>query len=461
MTTTLDHTLKARLSAAIRLDQRACDYVPDDNPLAGHDLDDLRHEITVNAADQHPAVNMVAKTGEEGGLAHDLEGARFANRESAKQDRSAKRMRRARAMKAKHEDFDRIVNLPVQPSSEALAQAWQAVVHMLPIIERIATGKRRWAARFLGGLVDDVTQVVLEQMATALAKQDKFDLAVLVQAAEELGAQAERDGVPGDQMSEDERKERKTVAKARKWLMGMTNNRVRAVLADLYQSEENLRIENIELVGTVLANINGVGEDPMTANFKADRAAGFMGTQFRKPDGIDHTLLTAAVTAAITERGLDLLVEILLNPENRRSNGSVAWSQIAERVFLATPEADGNGAWLWDLVCKATAEHERVNMARGRAAMMHARNLFEWLPSMIASAVAAFDPHLIGWCPSRGRRAVMASDFELFYLGDEAEQRDLGAPALSYATVEDAVVALSETINLLTGDDLLSSVANA
>ena len=531
MTKTIDNTLGARLAAALNLRARATEYVPDDNPFAGKSVDDLA------SGAGYPAVNMAEKTS-GAAMAQALEEARTGEMRKAKDVTAAKRKAQQRAREAKRLAFEEVDLRDYRPEPERMTMAWRVVFPLVPIVTRIANGKKRWAERYLGGVVDDVAQVVLERMALMIAKQTRYDLALLIEAADELGAQAERKGVPGDQRTDEQRKHDKAKGRARKWLMGMVNNRVQGTLVDLYTESRNLRWDNLDIIATVMSSINGPGEDPLVGAHKASRAPGFLGTRFQRPDGIDQGLVATAINAAITERGLDPITEILLNEQNRRSNGSVAWSRIAEAVFLATP--GGKGEHLWDLVKRATEHHERPKRARADAVRMHVQNLFEWLPGFIVAVVDAMDPHAIGWStspayatddePTRGlatvrlisgasmvpapnrafdgttdeegnywpmtvgqpvgdavsaefreveevtvpwltrgsheRRAtrvqaVMASDFELFYLADDPEVRQPLQPALVYASVEEAVEALTRHLEVLTGSDMVNALVSA
>jgi hypothetical protein len=305
-------------------------------------------------------------------------------------------------------------------------------------------------------------------MALVLAKSDK-DLDLLEAAAQELGEQAKRTNrIPADQLTDDQRAERKRIGKARKWLMGVVNNRVMGALVDAYTSERNLRWDNIDLIATVMANINGPGGDPMVNAHKADRAPAFMGTRFQSPGGVDASLLATAINAAITERRLDRMVELLLN--HIRTDGSFPWSEKAEEVFMAAP--DGDGQWYWQAVVNATSGRnrdgkewamDRARKARGDAARTFVRNEFEWLPGFIVEVVEAFNPHAIAYPVKRNRwssqvRAVLASDFELFYLPDQPTERRMFGPVLRFADATEAARALLDHMAcLVTGEDLVRS----
>jgi hypothetical protein len=435
---------------------------PEDNPFAEHTLTELSHGL-MKGADNMPAVNMATKikvTGEnrdveniEDSPGYQMEAARFETAREGKADKSARRMAQARARADRRVEFDRIAESTVVPPQERMTAAWTAVLHLRPIILKIAKSKQRWANRLLGGNADDIPSLALEQTALALARQEKFDLDVIVEAAEQLGKS--ENGVPGNQtVDENDPAHLKSVRKARKWLMGMVNNRVMGAVVDSYTSQANLRWENIDIMATVMASINGVGDDPLSNRFKADRAPAFLGTRFQRPDGIDADLLAMAIGGAITAHGLDPLVEFLLDEDNRRTDGFMKWSECAEQIFLLTP--GGYGQWLWEQVSAQALDRR----SRGVAARNHVRNLFEWLPNLIGGVVESFDPHFIGWS-SVGRRAVMASDFELFYLPDMSTRAIL-QPALKFTTAREAAAMLHEHLACLTtGQDLVASVVDA
>lgn len=414
----------------------------EDNPLANASMKDLSHGVR-KGADNYPAVNMAAQA-PDSDAALSMEAARFAVADVGRQDKSARRMAQARARAARKVEFDKIADSPIIPAPERLQQAWLVTFHLVGIVGRIAKSKQRWANRLLGSNADDVPQMALERMALVLAKQTQFDLEVLQVAAEQLGKSK---NIPGDQtVDESDPKELKQIRKARKWLMGLCNNRVMGALADTYTSTNNLRWDNLDLITTVLSSISGVGDDPMTANFLVNKKPVMMSSRFQPPGGIDPNVLAMAVSAAITEHRLDPMVEFFLDDAHRRVDGAVKWSEFAEQVFMLTP--DGLGPWAWEQVVAATDHLGAKRKARGDAARRHARNLFGFLPGVITGAVDAFDPKLIGWS-TVGRRAVMASELEWYLPGrDElGERREPLEPALRYDSVGEAAAALLEHLH--------------
>lgn len=454
-------TIVASLTAAIEAREKAKIATSEENPLHGRDLKEVVNGASiVKSQDKYPAQNMTSQS--TAGYA--MEAARREAEEVAKIDKSTQRKAAQRARAARKVQFDAIAAAPVKPSKERLELAWRVVWPMDPIVRKIAVSKQRWAGRFLGNIADDVASNAIEAMVLVLAKSDR-DLAPLIVAADELGEKVRRtDQIPGDQLTDDERKDRKQRAKNRKWLMGMANNRVMGALVDAYTSVHNLRWDNLDMIGTIMANISGVGEDPMTARFKADRAPAFLGTRFCKPGGFDPNLLAVAISAGITERGLDAMTEIILNEDNRRVDGSMKWSACAESLFLATPEL---GEWIWDTVVAATEGHKNPRKSRAKAARTHVRNQFAWLPLLIVETVEAFDWRPIGFGQQPLVRseyrvnAVMASDFELIYMGEAPTPRKMLEPSLALPVGEAAQVLVETLGELLTGTDLINSLVNA
>ena len=108
---------------------------------------------------------------------------------------------------------------------------------------------------------------------------------------------------------------------------------------------------------------------------------------------------------------------------------------------------------------------DRARKARGDAARQFVRNEFAWLPGLIMEVIGSFDPHMIGWSmlgPGGRPNAVMASDFELYYLPDQPVVREQYQPVLRFADAGEAAEALIEHLALLTtGADLVKSVSNA
>lgn len=435
---------------ALALAERAKVTTPkaEENPFADKDVSDLLFGAGIlSSADQHPALDMTPKGGWR------MEQTRKAGLTAGKADKSAKRMRANRSRAERKAQFDALAQSPVMPDRERLTLAWEVVMPLAPIITKGAQAKKAWSSRYLGSNVDDLPSMVIEQMVLVLAKSDK-DLDLLGRAARGLGEQMRSSGkMPGEQLDDAERKERREMAKARKWLMGLVNNRIMGALVDSYTSQRNLRWDNIDLIATVMASISGPTDDAYINRHKADRAPAFLGTKFPAPGKVDGNLLSTAIAGAITARGLDPLVELLLDGDRVRTDGAFSWSENARDVFLLSPQG---GQGVWDLVTQATEHLANPRRARGDAARTHIRNLFEWMPGLIVEVVESFDFHRVAhYTICKRTTALLASPFEQRVTGE----RGYAEPALSFATPQDAARAIAEHIAILTnGEELVSSV---
>lgn len=438
-----------RISAAFL--ERSLHMSDDEGPFEGRTTVDMMHGVgIISAADHRPAVDMTPKGG------HRMEAVRLAGLEAGRVDRSAKRTAANRARAERKKQFDDLVALPIEPNKERLSEAWRVVLPLEPIIAKAALSKRQWASRFLGSNADDVPSMVLEACVLVLAKSDK-NLPLYIEAAEQLGEQQRESGkMPGEQLAPEENKHRKQLMQARKWLMGLVNNRVMGALVDSYTAQRNLRWENIDLISTVMANINGPEEDSLVKRHKADRAPSFQGTRFAGPGRIDGNLLATVINSAITAHRLDPLVELLTDVENLRTDGAFSWAENAQMVFRLSPEG---GEWMWDLVKQATAHMVNPRRARADAARTHVRSLFEWMPDLIAQAVESFDYSPVARVISNKRvHAVMRSPFESL-ICDAGRHH---GPALVFATHKEAAVMLAEHLGaLVTGEDMVSSIVHA
>jgi hypothetical protein len=56
---------------------------------------------------------------------------------------------------------------------------------------------------------------------------------------------------------------------------------------------------------------------------------------------------------------------------------------------------------MWDQVIASTKGQARAENVRGKAAMNHVRNLFEWLPGTIMAIVDALQIDTIGYAPAK------------------------------------------------------------
>lgn len=441
-TNTLGTNLARRLAVHLDLDSKAA--VLGENPLDQYDLPAVTYGAGLDSPmEMNPAKSMAPAWG----LGYDMEIARNQAITDGKADKSAKRMAWARQQAERKRDLEAMVAESKEVArldEKRLAKAWEIGLSLSPLIERLSASKRRWAARYLGGVADDLAQVVLEEVVTVLAASSQ-DLDLLATAAEQLAGDKPR-GSAGDRTDE-ERKQAKRENRARGWLVRMVRNRVLDNLTNLYTEAHNLSWTNLDLIATVMASITGGTDDPISSHFKASKAPTMVGARFRAPGAIDVDVLQMAMNAAITERGLDLMVEILLDSDNRESGGAVRWSKIAREVFLATP--GGLGEHYWRAVRDATAHLKSPKRARAEAAAKHVQNLFEWLPDLIVGVHDAFDIRPVGYkALPGGARAIMASDFE-DYLGEPPALREIFVPSLRFGSVEEAVRVLADAMSLV------------
>lgn len=430
--------LREMLAAALEERQAATATT---SPEAG-DVTALHGGRGLHAAhDRHPAVSMAPRS--SAGAA--MEAARLEGLRAGRADRSARRMAAARARAARKAQLDAVAASPVVPDPQRLEQAWNVLTPLIPIVERIAAGKAAWARRFLGSASEDIASMAIEAMVLVLARSTTLDLDVLATAATQL---AQAGGVPGDQPTGDDRAA-KGVGRSRKWLMGLVNNRVMGALVDAYTASNGLRWQNIDLVATVMTSISGVGEDPMVAHTKASRAPAMVADHTVAPGAIDSGLLAAAINAAITDRRLDRMTEVLL--ANLRTDGSVAWAQCAQAVFEADPRGSA-----WPLVCQATAHLADPRAARADAARTLARLRFDWLPGLVVALVDAFEVHL---CAYEDGTTRLGNDFDSYLC---PSVRHPLRPALVFTDAGQAAAALAAHLSaLVSGTELVASLAYA
>jgi len=421
----------------------------EDRPYANHELPELVTGVA-NHADNILARSMAPASS----AGHVMEAARLEGGRAQRRQRQAANADRRRRTQARRDLFDETLAKPVTPDPKRMEQAWTVVGHLLPIVQRIATEKRQWAARFLGDVADDLVQEVLEKLVLTLAKSD-HDLIVYAEAAGQLGTETRSNGqIPGDQADEEFHKHRKALRRARKELMSMTNHWTMTTLVDLYREARNLRWENLDILATIQTSIAGVGGDPYVARTKADRAPAMLGTTFTGPGQLDRDQVAAAVTAAITDRGLDRLTELLLDESSRRTDGTVKWRELAELIFMATTE----GRELWPEVQRGTTHGKDPKRLQAEAATRLVQRQFEWLPDLIVAVVEAMDARPI--CYADGH-AIMASDLDMYQPDPHplGERRYPLQPTLRYASATDAARALVEALGQsITGEDLVRSI---
>lgn len=449
MTKTLDE-IQTRLAVVIDTSRRAKPYDNDTNPMGNKTLADL-----VQGSGILKHADLLPTQGKKDGWMgpESLNQVVIDGLVQRKNGQVDKRKVQGRARALRKQQIDAIADKPMTPDPDRLVKAWAVMRPLVPIITRIANSKASWARRYLGEVQDDVTQAAMTRMVMVLAKGEQ-DLDVLAQAALELAGEAERTGsVPGDQVEDkDARRERKAIIKARKWLMGLVNNRVMGALTDLYTERHNLRWENLDIIETVMASINGAGEDPAFAHHDASKPPCFIASRMQTPGSIHPDVLRMAIAAAITERGLDRLCELLLDEDNLNVDGAFRWTANAERVFMATKD----GEHKWAAVCAATEHFQTTEAmaadgrsgpahARARAARMYVRNEFSFLPWLVRTVIDACDAERVAW---RDGRAIMASAFDPDGFAEDGSRLRTGQliPMVQFASPSEAARVLAESL---------------
>lgn len=412
---TVKTDLASKIVTALQAHEAAKTSTTEDNRT----LTDLIGGVR-KGADNYPAkVNHT-----EAGIA--METARVAGLKVGAIERESRRKKAARARQHRRDQIEALANSKAAPPKERIAQAWTVIIPLLPVIEAIAGRKRRWVQRYLGDLTADVTTMAVEDMLMVLARSDR-DLDVLRESAEAIISKEAKPALPEDATDED-RKHRKAVTKGCSWVMGVVNNVIMRALDAAYNSDENVRWENLDILTTVMNSANGPQEDGFIARFKADRAPVMPGFRWARPGGVDPALVSTALTAAITDRGLDALVELFIAEGNTHPNGLFRWERLADQVFLRSP---GEGEWMWGVVEKRTMGLQRPEIAQAQLAKVWVAKVFEWLPGFIVDVVNTLPDLPFG----DGKRFPLV-------------------PALSYTTPAEAAEAIAAVLEGL--DDVVA-----
>lgn len=425
MTKTIED-IAQRIAVVISTDRKAKPYVAEDNPMGARTLNDLVAGAGIlKHADLLPTKNKDGWMGAENLNAQVIEGL-----DARKASRVRQRQVRSRAQAERLAQINAVVEAPEQPDPARMAQAWAILRPLVPVITRIAKGKAAWAKRYLGAVQDDVTQAAMTRFALMLAKGD-LDLDLHLTAAGQLAGEVAR--IPGDQKIDPAMsKQRKREAKARKVLMSLCNHMVMCSLVDMYRDQKNLRWENLDVIETIMASVNGKGDDPAFANFVASKPPVMQGSRMQTPGAIHPDVLRIAISAAITERGLDRLVELML--ANLNTDGSFRWTANAEQVFLATK----HGEAAWQAVVQATSSHDDPRHSQAQAARLYVRKQFTFMPWLIGAVIDMCTPQRVAW-KQEGHRAIIATAFE-------ARDRAGLVPTCTFESVREASLALSMSL---------------
>lgn len=298
-------------------------------------------------------------------------------REAHDQRRATTRKKQWRKNKRRQEQKEAETN-EVSPARKVAIEAFV----LAPIVDLIDEIARMQTRRFNLVLGDVQGEVGIDTYMRALHNiaRSKWDTDVLVKAADHLREVGVTDLYPKDHPEDAQAK-----VAAAKYLLAVFNNSARNALKHLYRNQPTLK--SIEKLDTVLANTREL-HDPDMARFKADGGAHLVGWNPPGPGQLDWNSLAMATAAAITERKLDPLAEVLLNDEYLRTDGAFMWTEHADKVWRACGLPMG-------------AFNKLPKAKKAAAAKKAARNRFAWLPDMMEAAIRELQPDV--WSTPRSQ----------------------------------------------------------
>ena len=292
----------------------------------------------------------------------DIDGEAARQQEESRKARRARSAAQRRSREARQDRVDELVEASDPLKVGDVAQAWEVAALLLDTVNTVVTSKARWMERLVGTCADDIAQDVIADVVTATCRSE-FDHDVMLDAAMWL-AQG------GDAPSEES-------GAARKFLMQVINRRTNCRLADAYRA-----LESYEMAGVIdasLATVEAGIHDAFLNNFRADRGMRRTSAHVRGPGELDQEALAVAINAAIGDRGLDALTELLLDDDCLRTDGTFRWTEFAQLVFDRTGDSS-----LWTVVSTSVPHAEQ-----GRVAQAYVRKAFEWLPRLVCDAADA------------------------------------------------------------------------
>lgn len=279
----------------------------------------------------------------------------------ALQRKRARRYRKGQQRAAEAQAHDR-----KEVRKEAIRDALDATSILSEKIDLVAQRRARKAARLLGSIAEDATfdtyKTVNRSIAGAIYRNER-PKDELIAAAEWLSQQP---GIPTVGLE---------APPHSKWLMSVIEYRSRSALQDWY--ERHPSIESLAQGDSVIASTH---QDDYYERFCADRQPLIMGARWARPGEIDPGVLQSVITGAITSRGLDPLVELVL--ANLRSDGTFPWSEHAGAVFQAL-----DLQLHWHLLCRKVDSPE----VRGRYARNAAREALSFILPAMQQAIALME----------------------------------------------------------------------
>ena len=298
-------------------------------------------------ADEHPMDDATQEQLEAGrGLSPaDMTPEERRLRKNQMQRRRASKHRKAQTRKAEAEAKERTTTFQKGDVRNAL----DVTALLSNKIDQVVARRAQKASRLLGSLAEDACfetfAAVNRSIAGAIVRSERTKEDLLV-AAEYLSQQP---GIPSVHWKDDP-------PEHASWLMSVIEYRSRTAIQEWYAKEPSL--ESLAHGDSVIGSTRS---DDYYDRFCAKRQPGLLGARWSQPGQVDVGIVQGIITGAITERGLDPLVELIL--ANLRSDGLFTWSEHAEEVFVALGLAHR-----WQQIeAKASTPQMAGRMARGAA----------------------------------------------------------------------------------------------
>jgi len=276
--------------------------------------------------------------------------------------------RRARKYRKRQERADENAAKERAPVPQTqVKDALDITVHLSAKIDLVTQRRVRKAARLLGTVAEDCTFETFAAVNRSIAGaiyRDEREREELLAAAEWLSRQP---GIPNVRHGE--------APPHAGWLMSVIEFRSRSALHAWY--DQHPSIESLAAGDSVLGSSH---TDDYFDRFCADGQPQILGARWPRPGQIDLGLVQAVIAGAITARGLDPLVELILanyiegDLIDLRSEERFDWAEHAGEVFQAL-----DLQMHWHLLCRKVESRE----VRGRYAREAARHALSFiLPAM-------------------------------------------------------------------------------
>ena len=295
------------------------------------------------------------------------------------QRRRARAYRKGQEAKAEAERKERGTEFEEGEVRDAL----EITAHLSRLIDDISARRARKAARLIGTRAEDACFETFSAVNRSIAgaiKREEYERGQLLEAAEYLSHQPGIPNVRHDDEAPD----------GSKWLLSVIEFRSRSAIQSWYEHEPS--IESIERLDTTMA---ATGNDDFFDRFQADTQPAILGARWPQPGQVDHGMVQMVIAGAITERGLDAFVELVL--ANLRSDGSFSWKAHAEDVFR-TLGLDSH----WQILCARVASED----LRGRYARGAARRAIAFVLPAMQQAVKMMEQG--AWVPPDPERMHLA-----------------------------------------------------